>query len=259
MNTTKYIFGNWKMNLGVAEAIDLMSKVACAKRRKGLEVAVFPSFVALQGVFDVAKSGGCAKIGAQDCFWEDRGAYTGEVSTSQLKELGCAYVLIGHSERRRILGESDTVVNKKVKAAFKAGLVPVLCIGESDEERRAGLWATVIQKQTTEALRGVSVSGDDLVFIAYEPIWAVGTGRACEPQSAREAHAMVMNAISEIYGFEEAKKHFRIIYGGSVDADNIASYLAQEGIDGALVGGASQKNEAFAKLLDAAISSVPSL
>ncbi len=240
------------MNLSAAESAELIGQAACAGEHAGLEVAVFPTFTALDAVYKATQGAKCAKIGAQDCFWEAKGAYTGEVSPAQLKELGCTYVLVGHSERRRHLGETDEMVNRKIKAARAAGLVPVLCVGESDEERRAGLWAAIIEEQTTAGLAGIEVGGDDLIVIAYEPIWAVGSGRACEPQSAREAHALVMNAVAEIYGTEKARKHFRIIYGGSVDAANIASYLAEEGIDGALVGGASQKNESFSALLKAA-------
>jgi triosephosphate isomerase (TIM) len=249
---TKYIFGNWKMNLTIAQSADLVTQAACAKEHAGLEVAVFPTFTALPSVFAAAKGGAYAKIGAQDCFWEEKGAYTGEVSVAQLKELGCAYVLVGHSERRGYLGETDEMVNRKMRVVYKAGMVPILCIGESDAERRAGLWAMVIQRQVVEGMKDIAVTGTDRVFVAYEPIWAVGTGRACEPQSAREAHALIMNALVEMYGHEKAHEHFRIVYGGSVDASNIASYLAEEGIDGALVGGASQKNDSFNALLEAA-------
>lgn len=249
---SKLIFGNWKMNLSAAASAEMASKVACAKDYGDLEVVVFPTFTALSDVLKATGGAPCAKVGGQDCFWETRGAYTGEVSAAQLKEIGCSHVLIGHSERRRHLHETDAMVNHKLKAARAAGLTPVLCIGESDDERRAGLWAAVIEGQVTKGLAGVNVGGNDQIIIAYEPVWAVGTGRACEPEAAREAHALVMNSIAEIYGPEVARQHFRLIYGGSVDATNIASYLAEEGIDGALVGGASQQAATFSALLEAA-------
>jgi triosephosphate isomerase len=247
----KLIYGNWKMGLSADASVKLAESIKTVVPGPELEIAVFPSFCAISAVSDILK-GSSIIVGGQDCFWETRGAFTGEVSPLQLKELGCTHVLIGHSERRRYLGETDEMVNHKMKVACDAGLSPILCIGETGEDRRNGLWAEVIARQTTLGLRDVEIPGEKGIVIAYEPIWAVGTGRACDPTAAREAHALVMNAVIEIFGAAQAKKYFRIIYGGSVDGHNIASYLAEEGIDGALVGGASQKSDSFLEVIDEA-------
>ena len=248
----KLIFGNWKMNLTAAKSFELAAKLVDCSWAENLQVAVFPTFTALEGVGRAIGTETRVKIGSQDCFWEERGAFTGEVSIAQIKEMGATHVLVGHSERRRFLGETDEMVNKKIKAARAAGLVPVLCIGESDADRRAGTWVSVIEKQTTAGLAGNVVAVEDQIVIAYEPIWAIGSGRACDPAAAGEAHSLVRNAVAEMFGVEAAQKNFNIIYGGSVDAGNIADFLSQDGIDGALVGGASQNIEAFSALLAAA-------
>lgn len=248
----KLIFGNWKMNLSAVESVKLAEAVRLFNvDAKRLQTAVFPSFTALVGVSAVLGGSGVA-LGAQDCFWQESGAFTGEVSPTQLKEFGCTHVLVGHSERRQNLGETDAMVNRKVKAALAAGLTPVMCVGETDDDRRNGQWSNVIAGQVARGLDGIAVAGAQAVIVAYEPIWAVGTGRACDPVAAREAHALIMNALIEAYAPAVARKNFRIIYGGSVDANNINAYLAMEGIDGALVGGASQKAAAFSALLAAA-------
>jgi triosephosphate isomerase len=248
----KLIFGNWKMNLSAADAAALAQAVRSMPIDvSAIKVAVFPSFCALPAVSAVLK-GADVGLGAQDCFWEASGAFTGEVSASQLKEFACTHVLIGHSERRQNMNETDEMVNRKVRAALRAGLTPVMCVGETDAARRNGLWSNVIADQITNGLSGIEVSGTQNIIIAYEPIWAVGTGRACAPADARDAHALILNAVIELLGPSVAKKNFRIIYGGSVDASNIATYLIEEGISGALIGGASQKNAAFAELITAA-------
>jgi triosephosphate isomerase len=248
----KLIFGNWKMNLSVDEAVALTKTVVSAPNDASLvKVGIFPSFTALAAV-GAALDGSSVILGGQDCFWEASGAFTGEVSPTQLKEFGCTHVLIGHSERRKNLNETDEMVNRKIRAALASGLTPILCVGETDEARRRGLWSNVITDQTTKGLSGVAVAGAQSAIIAYEPIWAVGTGRACAPEDAHDAHALIMNAVIELFGSSVAKKNFRIIYGGSVDAGNIGSYLLKEGIDGALVGGASQRSASFAELIAAA-------
>ncbi len=246
----KLILGNWKMNISLGDSIKLGEAVRDLAGKEQLEIGVLPSFTDLAVVSEILKESAVA-LGAQDCFWKNKGAYTGEVSPTQLKDLRCKFVLAGHSERRRELNETDEMVNKKIKAACAAGLVPVLCLGETDDDRRKGRWSNVIADQTTKGLAGLELAGNQEIVIAYEPIWAIGTGRACAPSDAREAHALIMNAVFELFG-AGAKKHFRIIYGGSVDATNVASYLAEKGIDGALVGGASQRPSAFAELIAAA-------
>jgi triosephosphate isomerase len=248
----KLIFGNWKMNLSAADAVALAKTISNTPiDASRIRVGVMPSFTALDAV-NAALNGSVLSLGAQDCFWEPSGAYTGEISVNQLKEFGCTHVLVGHSERRQYLGETDEMVNLKVRAALNAGLTPVMCVGETDDARRRGLWSNVIADQTTKGLAGIELAGAQSIIIAYEPIWAVGTGRACAPEDAREAHALVMNSLIEQFGPSVAKKNFRIIYGGSVDAGNIGSYLSEEGIDGALVGGASQRSPSFVALIIAA-------
>jgi len=248
----KLIFGNWKMNLSADDAVALAKAMSAAPIDAGLiKAAVFPSFPALSAV-RAALGGSLFSLGAQDCFWEKSGAYTGEVSPSQLRELGCSHVLIGHSERRQNLNETDEMVNRKIRAALDANVTPVMCIGETDDARRRGLWSNVIADQTAKGLAGIAAAGTQSIIIAYEPVWAVGTGRACAPEDAREAHALIMNTLIEAFGPSVAQKNFRIIYGGSVDAVNIGQYLAMDGIDGALVGGASQRSASFAALIAAA-------
>ena len=248
----KLIYGNWKMNLSTEESVSLAASLAKGGWPDAIEVAVFPTHTSIPGVRHVLGDNFGLRLGAQDCFWEDKGAYTGEVSPIQLREFNCTHVLIGHSERRRYLGETDEMVNRKMKAALSAGFVPVLCVGESDDDRRNGLWSEVIANQITKGLANLEIFGTRQVVIAYEPVWAIGSGRACDPVSAREAHALIKNSIIEIFGATQAQKCFSIIYGGSVDAKNIGSYLSEEGIDGALIGGASQKIGTFLELIEEA-------
>jgi len=251
----RLIFGNWKMQLSPGDAVALAKKVAAAKIPAGVQVGVFPSFDAIA---EVRSAMGKAPVilGAQDCHWETRGAYTGEESAENLRSLGCTHVLVGHSERRMYQGETDEMVGKKLVAALGVGLAPVLCIGEQDDERMNGSWPAVLERQLTAALHGVDPSGSARLVVAYEPVWAISTqgGRACAPGDARDAHALIRSTLIERFGTDRAARHFRLIYGGSVDPKNIASYLAEEGVEGALVGGASQKAASFLSLIDAAAS-----
>lgn len=248
----KLIYGNWKMNLLEVESVALIETLAKTAWPDTIELAVFPSFTSISHACAARGANMRLHIGAQDCFWEAKGAYTGEVSPTQLREFNLTRVLIGHSERRQYLGETDEMVNRKIKAAISAGLTPVLCVGETDEDRRRGLWTEVIARQTSQGLAGLAISGTQRVVIAYEPIWAVGSGRPCDPNDAREAHALIRNTLIEMFGGTVAQQNFSVIYGGSVDADNIVSYLSEEGIDGALIGGASQKSATFLPLIEAA-------
>jgi len=249
----KLIFANWKMNLTAAASAELTQQIARGSWPVGLEIVLFPSFTALDAVRSAIGDNPLA-VGAQDCFWEERGAFTGEVSPAQIKKLGSEYVLLGHSERRLYLHETDEMVNKKLKAAIAAGLVPVVCVGESEADRAAGRWAVILEQQIDKAFSGVDVSKVRRVIVAYEPVWAISTqgGKACSPEEAADVHSLIVKMLAELYGQASVKKHFSVIYGGSVDAKNVASYLREEGIDGALVGGASQKETTFVALLDAA-------
>ncbi len=227
---TKLVAGNWKMNLGPAEA-RLLAKAVASMKFKGVEVGVAPPFPYIPIVAGELV-GSEVLLGAQNLFWEDWGAYTGEVSAPMLRELGVQFVIVGHSERRRILGETDEMVNKKLKKAIEHGLRPILCVGESLEEREAGKAKEVVARQLGESLKGVLGEFD----VAYEPVWAIGTGRNATPEQASEMHLFIK---------EELGKEVRVLYGGSVKPENASELIKAEGVDGFLVGGASLKPESF--------------
>jgi len=248
----KLILCNWKMNLDAKESVALSSDIVkLAKKYPDFDLAVIPSFNVMSDVASVIGKS-VVGLGAQNCFWEERGAYTGEVSARDLKELGCRYVLLGHTERRQYLKETDMEINSKVKTVLKNRMTPVLCVGETLTEREEGRWAGVLDNQLMNALKEVELVGNDELIIAYEPVWAIGTGRACEPQAAAEVHALIRNDLYERFGLAVAKEHFRVVYGGSVTAKNIAAFFNAEGVDGALAGGASLKTVPFSALLSAA-------
>ena len=239
------IAGNWKMNTTVSEAVELVSKM-----RSGLdeianvEKLICPPFVSLAAVNELIK-GGSIKLGAQNLYFEEKGAYTGEISPLMLAEL-CEFVIIGHSERRQYFGESGDIVNRKVKAALKANLKPILCVGEKLEENEAGKTEEVIAEQLRSSLAGIDSL--DTVTIAYEPIWAIGTGRAATGRQANDTIGFIRRSISGL-GTEEAAGKMRILYGGSVTADNATEFIKQPEIDGALVGGASLKADQFLSIV----------
>ncbi|NLU50991.1 MAG: triose-phosphate isomerase [Syntrophomonadaceae bacterium] len=234
---TPLIAANWKMHKTVAEALDFV-KVAephLAAIHK-VEVVVCPPFTSLYPLSQRLQ-GSAIRLGAQDVFWEERGAYTGEISPEMLQEAGSRYVIIGHSERRQVLGETDTVINKKVGNALGNQLRPILCVGETLEERRAGLAREVVQAQLKSDLKGIMVQGSDLV-VAYEPVWAIGTGVNASPEDAQEMSAFIREQLSQLLG-NGAAGAARILYGGSVKQANIRDFVRQPDVDGALVGGAS--------------------
>jgi triosephosphate isomerase len=202
---------------------------------------------------DDAIDGSRLELGAQDLFWEDKGAYTGEVSGPMLRAVGCRWVIVGHSERRRLLGESSEVVNRKLHAALRNDLQAILAVGETREERHAGGMEEVLRTQLTESLRDITAEGMDRIVVAYEPCWAIGTGDTATPEQACEAHAFVRSVLADLYG-EQIAEATRIQYGGSVTPANAAELMAQPGIDGALVGGASLKPDDFAAICEAAAS-----
>jgi len=245
------IAGNWKMHLNHLEALALVQKLAFtlrAKDFKAVEVAVLPPFTALRSVQTLVMGDKLEiRYGAQDISAHDDGAYTGEVSGSMLAKLGCRYVLAGHSERRRYHGEDDALVNAKVKAALKWGLVPIVCIGETLEVRRAGGHLSYCREQLDGALAGLPAEKVAGLVIAYEPVWAIGTGEVASPEDAQEAAAAARDRVSAVHGGDVAA-NVRILYGGSVKADNIAAMMAQPAIDGALVGGASLDAGEFARI-----------
>lgn len=242
------IAGNWKLFKKSAEAVQLVEGIMpLVKGKGGVEIIVAPVFTVLDRV-GKAIAGSGIKLSAQNCYWEEEGAFTGEVSPGMLLDAGCSHVIIGHSERRQYFGESDDTVNRKIKAARAAGLTVIFCIGETLEERESGQTFTVLQRQITGGLAGVA--GLEDVIIAYEPVWAIGTGKTASDAQAQEAHAYIRGAVAALYDAAVAGK-VRILYGGSVKPENIAGLIAQPDIDGALVGGASLKADSFAALVQA--------
>ena len=235
------VAGNWKMHNTIAESVALARaiKEGFSGSANG-EVVVAPPFTALSAVGDALK-GSAVRLAAQNMYSEDKGAFTGEISPVMLKDAGCACVIIGHSERRKFFSETDDGVNAKVKKALAAGLKPIVCVGETDEERVQGVTQSVVGRQVRGALSGIEKL--DNVVIAYEPVWAIGTGKVATSAQAEEVHAFVRGLIRELYG--AAAEELRILYGGSVTKDNVAELAAMEDIDGALVGGASLKPDGF--------------
>lgn len=238
------IAGNWKMYKTAAEAgalVDGLKKNLAGYG--GVEIALCPPLTALAAVAE-ASAGTPFQLGAQNLFWEDEGAYTGEVSGPMLKDLGCCYVIIGHSERRQYFGETDEQVNKKVKAAFKHGLKPILCVGETLTQREAGETENLVKSQVEKALSGVTAEEAERIVIAYEPIWAIGTGRSSSGADAGRVAGLIRRTLAALYNPEQAEK-IRILYGGSVKPGNIKEFMAEPEIDGALVGGASLEVDSF--------------
>ncbi len=211
------------------------------------EIAVYPPFVCLPAAVEAAK-GSKVAIGGQNMYWEKEGAFTGEVSAAMLLACGCTHVIIGHSERRQYFGETDDTVNKKLERALEAGLTPIVCVGEVIQEREAGLTEEVLRRQCTGALRGISGEKAARLVIAYEPVWAIGTGRTATPELAADAHHVIRQQAARALG-EEVARNLRILYGGSVKPDNAKALMAQEEIDGGLVGGASLDAKSFAAIV----------
>ena len=242
------IAGNWKMNGLAQEARDL----AAALRKevgdvRGPEILVCPPYLALATVRE-ALAGSSIRLGAQDVHWEAKGAFTGEVSIAMLKDVGCTAVILGHSERRHIMGETNEMVNRKLKAALAAGLQPIVCVGELLEERNMGDTRAVVERQLTKGLDGLSPDDTAKVVLAYEPVWAIGTGKTATPRQAEEVHHYLRKLVSQRAG-ESVAERIRILYGGSVTPENVKDLMAEEDVDGALVGGASLKADSFGKIV----------
>lgn len=248
MGRLPFMAGNWKMNKTVGEAIDLVRELKAAiSGVKAVEVAVAPPFTALYAVRKEL-DGSSIGLAAQNLYWEEKGAFTGEVSPLMLKEVGCHYVIIGHSERRQFFGETDETVNRRIKAALAQGLKVIFCIGETLKEREEGKTFSVIEKQVEGGLKGLGDQGMRNMVIAYEPVWAIGTGMTAAPEQAEEVHGFIRGKIEKIYS-RAVSEEIRIQYGGSVTPENIKGLMNQPDIDGALVGGASLKAESFAKIV----------
>jgi len=238
-----YIAGNWKMHKTVGEAVDLSKALVSALSGCKDKVMVAPAFTSLAAVSEVLK-GTNILLGAQNMACEEQGAHTGEVSVLMLKDLGVKVVILGHSERRHTYGETDLLINRKLRLALAHGLEPILCVGETLEERESGRLEAVIGTQIREGLKDVGSGDFSRVTIAYEPVWAIGTGKTATPQDADSVHAYIRKVVAELYG-EAASKSVCIQYGGSVKAENVAALMAMPNIDGALVGGASLKADSF--------------
>lgn len=247
MARTPFVAGNWKMHKTPDETASFCKELAGKPAPAGVEVAVFPPFPALAAAA-AALRGGPAGLGAQNMHPADKGAYTGEVSASMLLTLGCQYVILGHSERRALFGETDTFIFDKVKAAQAAGLVPLLCVGEQLEEREAGRTEAVVFEQLALVTEQLSDPGS--LVVAYEPVWAIGTGVVATPEQAQEVHASIRERLRA--GWGEAADGIRILYGGSVKPDNAASLLGQADIDGALIGGAALEVKSFWDIVESA-------
>lgn len=246
-----FIAGNWKMNLDRAAAVALAEGLK--EKAAGVDyadIAVCPPFVYLDAVAQILK-GTNVGVGAQDCYFEENGAFTGEVSVEMLKDIGCQYVILGHSERRHIIGEDNELTNKKVKAVLAAGLIPILCIGEMLEQREAGQTNDINAEQFFGSLAGLTVEDMKKVVIAYEPVWAIGTGKVATPQQAEEVHANVRQLIECRFGKDVADA-VRIQYGGSMKPENAKDLLGQADIDGGLIGGAALKVDSFMGIIEAA-------
>ncbi|NPV71861.1 MAG: triose-phosphate isomerase [Firmicutes bacterium] len=257
---TPIMAANWKMNKTAGEAAAFVREFLAreAARRgieSGVEVVICPPFTAIQAVLQAVAevTGGAARprvaLGAQDLYWEKSGAFTGEVSAAMLLDAGCSHVIAGHSERRRLFGETDDHAGRKVVAAAAAGLIPILCVGETGDERDSGLTSEVVVRQVRSVLEGLAPIHASRLVIAYEPVWAIGTGRPATPADAREAAALIRSVVAGIHGASVADQ-VRVQYGGSVSPDNISGFMAEDGVDGALVGGASLDPASFAGIVD---------
>ncbi len=251
MARTPLMAGNWKMNLNHLEAIAVVQKLAFALNEDDFaacEVAVLPPFTNLRSVQTLVEGDGYAiRYGAQDISAYDSGAYTGEISGSMLAKLGCTYAAVGHSERRQYHHEDETVTNAKVRAAFRHGLIPILCVGEGLDVRKAGRHVEHTLAQVDGGMAGLPAEFASVIVIAYEPVWAIGTGEVATPEDAQEVCAAIRARVAELYNQDLADK-VRILYGGSVKASNVAGIMAKSDVDGALVGGASLDPDEFVAL-----------
>jgi len=245
------IAANWKMHKTAAETAAFCSELKQREKElRGVDVLICPPFTALAAAA-VALEGSGIKLGAQNMFWEVKGAFTGEIAPVMLKEFGASHIIIGHSERRHILGEDDAVVRKKLETALNHELTPLLCIGETEEQRSRGETGAVLERQLRTALEGLEPRALKDLVVAYEPVWAIGTGRAASPDDAAAAAALVRQVVEKVLG-SEAAAALRVQYGGSVNAGNIGSFTALSSVNGALVGGASLEVDSFAALILAA-------
>jgi len=250
---THVVAGNWKMNKTAAETRALIADLRAALDGAGgaAEAVVCPPFTNLQTAAEALKGSRIA-LGAQNMHWKPEGAYTGEISAAMLQNLGVTHVILGHSERRQYFAETDATVNEKLKAALAAGLVPIVCVGETLAEREALRTGAVVAGQVKAGLAGVAAAAFEKIIVAYEPVWAIGTGKVASPEQAQEVHAIIRATLAELAGCPCAAAKVRVQYGGSMNAGNAATLLAQPDIDGGLIGGAALKAADFAAIVKAA-------
>ena len=242
-----FFCGNWKLHGTIADSLTLSTDVRNGVATlKGADVVIAPSFTALHAVAK-ALEGSSLAVAAQDCHWEDKGAFTGEVSAPQLADVGCKYVILGHSERRQLFGELDATVNLKTRAALRAGLAPIICVGETLAERDAGETLGRIQAQLDAAIADVSEADLARCLVAYEPVWAIGTGRTATPAQAQEVHAFIRARIAAKH--PKLAPALRILYGGSMKPDNVRALMSEADVDGGLVGGAALQAESFVRMV----------
>ena len=247
-NRKALIAGNWKMFKTIAEAVETAGQLKdLVEDISETEVMIAPPFSALASVAEILRNSQIL-LGAQNMYWEEQGAFTGEISPLMLVSAGCQYVIIGHSERRQFFGETDQSVNKKISAASKHGLNPIFCIGESEKERESEQTFSVLDKQVKKGLEGLFADNLKTLVIAYEPVWAIGTGKTATSDQAQEVHHFLRLLVDELYG-QTLAESIRILYGGSVKPDNVSELMARPDIDGALVGGASLNAETFSKII----------
>jgi triosephosphate isomerase (TIM) len=242
------IAGNWKMYKTLKDGQELaVALMRDLYKIENVDIAICPPFTLLAYLSDALETSNIA-LGGQDCYWQEEGAFTGEVSCKMLKDAGCKFVIIGHSERRQYFGETNESVNKKIAAALKAGLLPIVCVGETLAEREANKTFDVLTDHIQNGLKGITAEDMEKIVIAYEPVWAIGTGKTATPQQAQEAHKFIRSLLNKLFGKETADLT-RIQYGGSVKPENIAELMKQPDIDGALVGGASLTVEGFSTIV----------
>ncbi len=251
MARTQLIAGNWKMHKNVGEALalarELRNQLGVVRER--VEIAIAPPFTALHPVAKALEDSNI-KLAAQNVHWEPQGAFTGEISAGMLKEVGCSFVIVGHSERRQYFGETDETVNRRTKAVLAAGMLPIVCVGETLQEREGGKTLDVVARQLKGGLAGLVAQDVAKLVVAYEPVWAIGTGKTATAEQAQEVHAFIRRTLAELFS-KDAAEQTRIQYGGSVKPENAAELLGKPDIDGALVGGASLKAEDFARIVKA--------
>lgn len=253
MENQKIVIANWKMKLGLKESLNLAVEMKERFKDFSGEAGVCPNFISLPEIKRIF-TGSVLKLGAQNVFWEEKGAYTGEVSPINLAEAGCEMVIIGHSERREYLLENYEMIHKKLKAVLEVkGLMPIVCVGEEKDERKTNKRDFILVDQVNQAFGGLNIMENQRIVVAYEPIWAIGSGVAIEPSDCDYAHKIIRLALNELFGAKISNQSFRIIYGGSISSKNVADFVNLDNLDGLLVGGASLDAEEFYKVAEAIV------